>query len=377
MKELHIQTKAIHASEHNQDETDIVPPIHLSTTFKRNADGTTGHYVYTRANNPNREAVEQKMASLEGAKTAIAFSSGMAAINALFENILEPGMHVILPDDCYHGTRQLLDNFFTRWNVRYDLADMSDLKNVEKLITKNTRMILAETPSNPQLKITDIEKLVALAKKQNIITVCDNTFATPLLQKSLDMGVDYVMHSSTKFFSGHSDILAGVIMTNHENELAERIRDYQQKAGAVPAPFDCWLLNRSLATFPLRFSMQCKNAVAIAEFLMLHQKIEKVFYPGLVSHPNHEIAKRQMKNGFGSVVSILVKGGRKEAMDFAAKLFLFKHATSLGGVESLVEHRRSVEGDHPVSPDNLIRISVGIEYADDLIDDLSQALGSL
>ncbi|HRG39199.1 MAG TPA: PLP-dependent transferase, partial [Bacteroidia bacterium] len=274
-------------------------------------------------------------------------------------------------------TRRLLDNFFKRWNVSYDLADMSAINNIEKLIRPQTKLIWIETPSNPQLKITDIHATVTLAKKNNIITVCDNTFATPLLQKNLDMGVDYVMYSSTKYFSGHSDILGGVVMTNHTNDLSNRIRDYQQTAGAVPAPFDCWLMNRSLATFPLRFSLQCSNAAAIATFLSSHTKIEKVFYPGLSTHQNHDIAKRQMKSGFGSIVSILVKGGKSEAMKFAGQLSIFKHATSLGGVESLVEHRRSVEGDHPISPDNLIRIAVGIEYVDDLIADLNQALTSL
>jgi cystathionine gamma-synthase len=375
MAKQHIQTLAVHAGGTNDSYTDVISPIHLSTTFARNPDGTTGEYIYTRATNPNRQTVEQKMATLEGAKTAIAFSSGMAAINALFENILAPNCHMILPDDCYHGTRRLLDVFFKRWNVRYDITDMSRLDNVEKLISADTRLIWIETPSNPQLKISDIAGLVSLAKRhKNIITVCDNTFATAILQKSLDMELDYVMYSSTKFFSGHSDILGGVIMTNHENELSMRIRDYQQSAGAVPSPFDCWLLNRSLATFPLRFSLQCANAAAIADFLAAHKNVEKVFYPGLSTHPNHEIAKRQMKNGFGSIVSVLVKGGKAEALQFASRLSIFKHATSLGGVESLVEHRRSVEGDHPVSPDTLIRISIGIEYVDDLIADLQQAL---
>lgn len=374
MKDLHIQTLAIHAAENNEKYTDVVPPIHLSTTFDRNEDGTTGEYIYTRINNPNRIAVEQKMAALEGAKTAIAFSSGMAAVHALFENILEPDSHVLVSDDCYHGTRRLLDNFFKRWKVRYDLVDLMDLSNADKWVQPDTRLIWVETPSNPQLKITDVELLLKFAKKHQLLTVCDNTFATPLLQKNLDMGADYVMYSSTKFFSGHSDILGGVIMTNHQNELSARIKDYQQTAGSVPSPFDCWLLNRSLATFPLRFAAQCKNAEAVASFLNTHPQIEKVFYPGLPSHPNHLVAKRQMKNGFGSIISILVKGGKAEAMKFAGKLYIFRHATSLGGVESLVEHRRSVEGDHPISPDNLIRISIGIEHVDDLIADLDQAL---
>ena len=377
MKDLHIQTLSVHGSENKGSNTAVASPLHLSTTFIRNADGTTGDYTYTRASNPNRLLLEQKLALIEGAKTAITFSSGMAASNALFESILGPETHVIIPDDCYHGTRHLLEAFFRRWNVKYDLADMSDVAHIEKLIQSQTRLIWMETPSNPQLKITDIAAVVSLAKKHNIVTVCDNTFATPLLQKSLPLGADYVMYSSTKYFSGHSDILGGVVMTNHTDELSSRIRDYQQTAGAVPAPFDCWLLNRSLATFPLRFALQCSNAATIAAFLSTHSKIEKVFYPGLPTHHNHEIAKRQMKGGFGSVVSILVKGEKAEAMKFAGQLSIFKHATSLGGVESLVEHRRSVEGEHPVSPDNLIRISVGIEFVNDLIADLNQALASL
>ena len=374
MKKQHIQTLAIHAGEKKGKNTDIIQPIHLSTTFERNEDGTTGEYIYTRAENPNRIAVEQKMASIEGAKTAIAFASGMAAINALFNTLLEPNCHILIPDDCYHGTRQLLDNFFKRWNVQSEMVDMTNVINIEKTIQPNTKLIWIETPSNPQLKITDIEAVVSLAKKKAIVTVCDNTFATPILQKTLEIGIDYVMYSSTKFFSGHSDILGGAVLTNKEDEVSQSIRNYQKMAGAVPSPFDCWLLNRSLATFPLRFKAQCENATTIARYLITHSKIEKVFYPGLTSHENHEIAKKQMKNGFGSIISILVKGNQEKALQFTSKLQIFKHATSLGGVESLVEHRRSVEGTNPISPENLIRLSIGIEYIDDLIADLEQAL---
>ncbi len=373
MSKHNIQTLAVHAGSPHGKNSDVIQPIHLSTTFERNTDGSTGEYVYTRTENPNRLAVENKMAAIEGSKTAIAFSSGMAAINALFETILEPNCHVIIPDDCYHGTRQLLDKFFKRWKVRYDLVDMIAIKNIEKHLHQDTRLIWIETPSNPQLKITDIAAVVTLAKNKKITTVCDNTFATSILQKTLEMQVDYVMYSSTKFFSGHSDLLGGVIMTNLDNEVSQNIRAYQKIAGAVPSPFDCWLLNRSLATFPLRFNLQCQNAAAIATYLTSHPKIEKVFYPGLTSHHNHEIAKQQMKNGFGSIISVLVKGGIHETMKFASQLKIFKHATSLGGVESLVEHRRSVEGDQPMSPENLLRIAVGIEFIDDLIADINQA----
>jgi cystathionine gamma-synthase len=372
----HIQTIAVHAGQHNEEGlSDVILPIHLSTTFERKNDGTLGAYNYTRSGNPNRDAVENKIAAIEEATTAIAFSSGLAAVNALFENILEPNSHIIIPDDCYHGTRSLLDKFFKRWHVAFDEVDMTDVSSIEKCINSSTKLIWMETPSNPQLKIADIKAIVALAKTNNILTACDNTFATPLLQKPLQMDVDFVMHSSTKFFSGHSDILGGIICTNHNNDISNNIRAYQKTAGAVPSPFDCWLLNRSLATLPLRVTMQCSNAFTIANFLHTHPQIEKVFYPGLPSHTNHNIAKQQMTNGFGSIISILVKGEKQVALNFASKLLIFKHATSLGGVESLVEHRRSAEGNHPISPDNLIRISIGIEYVEDLKNDLIQALG--
>jgi cystathionine gamma-synthase len=289
--------------------------------------------------------------------------------------VLTPNSHVIIPDDCYHGTRSLLNTFFLRWQVTFDQVDMTDVESVKQRIKPTTRLIWIETPSNPQLKIADIAAIVNLAKKYQVVIACDNTFATPLLQKPLALGADFSMHSSTKFFAGHSDVLGGVICTDRTDEIATNLRGYQTTAGAVPAPFDCWLLNRSLATFPLRFATQCSNALAIANFLSTHAKIEKVFYPGLPSHQNYSIAKEQMQNGFGSVLSVLVKGGREEAFAFAGGLSILKHATSLGGVESLVEHRRSAEGNHPVSPDNLVRIAVGIEYVDDLIKDLEQALG--
>ena len=371
----HIQTIAVHAGQHNEEGvSDVILPIHLSTTFQRKEDGTHSAYNYTRSGNPNRDIVENKIAAIEEANMAIAFSSGLAAANALFENILSPNSHIIIPDDCYHGTRSLLDKFFKRWQVTFDEVDMTDVHNIEKKINNNTTLIWVETPSNPQLKIADIKAIVALAKTNNILTACDNTFATPLLQKSLQMGVDFVMHSSTKFFSGHSDILGGIICTNHNNDISNNIREYQKTAGAVPSPFDCWLLNRSLATFPLRFALQCSNAMALAVFLNTHPTIEKVFYPGLPTHINHAIATQQMTNGFGSIISILVKGDKQDALNVASKLLIFKHATSVGGVESLVEHRRSAEGNHPISPDNLLRISVGIEFIEDLKNDLAQAL---
>jgi len=373
IKDLRPETLAVHSPSADGD-SDISIPLHLSTTYRRNEEGEFGDFIYTRLGNPNRLAVEQKIATLEGGTEAITFSSGMAAVNALFGNVLEPGDHIIIPNDCYHGTKHLLESFFKKWKISYDAVDMTDLKNIENAINPQTRLIWIETPSNPQLKITDLKGLATLAKKHKILTAADNTFATPLLMKPLEQGIDFVMHSSTKYLGGHSDILGGVVIVKDVSEISNNIRDYQKSAGAVPSPFDCWLLNRSLSTFPLRFKVQCSNAAQIAEYLSGHSKIQKVFYPGLPSHTNHHIAKEQMKNGFGAIVSVLVGDSKEDALQFAGRLRIFQHATSLGGVESLLEHRRSAEGAHPLSPDNLLRISVGIEHIDDLLMDIEQAL---
>ncbi|PZR37733.1 MAG: cystathionine gamma-synthase [Azospira oryzae] len=366
----HPQTQAIHAGY--EPDLDISQPIHLTTTFKRPVHEQAGGY--TRTGNPNRTTLENKLALLEGGHEAMAFGSGMAAINALFEVILQNGDHMIYPDDCYHGTRALMKNFFSAKNIQVTEVDMTSVDHLSAAITSKTKLIWLESPSNPKLKITDIEAVAALAKSKKIITACDSTFATPLLQKPLQLGIDFVMHSSTKFFSGHSDVLGGVVITREAGELSTRLRLYQGVAGAVPSPFDCWLLNRSIATFPLRVAAQNANALEVAGFLHKHPKIETVYYPGLATHTNHEVAKKQMKGGFGSIMSVLVKGGQSEAMKLVSRLQIINHATSLGGVETLIEHRRTAEGVMAISPDNLLRISIGIEYADDLIRDFKQAL---
>jgi cystathionine gamma-synthase len=367
---LNIQTQVVHAGF--EPESDISQPIHLSTTFKRESHEQVGGY--TRSGNPNRAALEKKLALLEHGVDAIAFSSGMAAVNALFETTLTSGTNVIYPDDCYHGTRSLLKNLLESKGITAKQVDMTSVDNVAAAIDPKTRLIWIESPSNPQLKITDIKSVADVAKPRKIVVGCDSTFGTPLYQNPLDLGVDIVMHSTTKFLSGHSDILGGALVVREQSELLNKIRLHQAIAGAVPSPFDCWLLNRSIATFPLRVEVQAKNAMAMAEFLDRHNKIEKVFYPGLASHLNHKIAKAQMKGGYGGVLSICVKGGQKEALDLCRKLKLVKHATSLGGVETLIEHRRSAEGTLALSPDNLLRISTGIEYIQDLINDFDQAL---
>ena len=374
---MKFETKAVHAGE-SKDETagSVSIPLFLSTTFERDEHGVIGPkgFVYTRLNNPNRLALEAKLVELESGAEAIAYSSGMAATLAVFQSVLEPGSHLIISDDCYHGVVHLLKNTFSRWKVTFTEVDMTISENVEKAIQENTKLILVETPSNPQLKITDIEAVAAMAKKRKIVLACDNTWATPCIIQPLNLGADLVIHSSTKYFGGHSDVLGGCVIAKEQNKFTERLREFQTIGGVVPSPFDCWLLFRSMATLSIRLKVQSESASAIAFFLNDHPAIEKVYYPGLSSHFNHEVAAKQMRGSFGGMLSVLVKGGEYEAMAFAGKLKLFKHATSLGGVESLVEHRLSVEGENGKSPANLMRISVGIEHVDDLIADLMQAL---
>jgi cystathionine gamma-synthase len=373
---MKIETKAIHAGE-LKDETfgTVAMPIILTTTFERDTEGgfPEGRDVYSRASNPNRRALEQKLAVLENAEEAIAISSGQAATMSVFHS-LEPKAHVIIPDDIYYGTRVLLENMYKRWGLTYSAIDMTNINTIKKAITNKTKLIWIESPSNPSLKVTDIQAVVKLASEKGITTACDNTWATPFFTKPLDMGVDIVMHSTTKYFSGHSDIIGGCIMVKNVGEISTRIREFQTLGGAIPSPFDCWLLYRSLSTFPMRMKMHAENAQKLAEYFDTHPKIEKVNYPGLKNNAFHKVSKKQMKSGFSGMMSILVKGGAAETLKLAGSLKIVKHATSLGGVETLVDHRQSAEGVHSVSPPNLLRISVGIENIEDLIGDFEQAL---
>lgn len=371
-------TRAVHSGRINdQTAGSVVNPFYPSTTFERGPEGEIAPkgFLYSRMANPNRSALEKVLADLEGGKEAFAFASGMAAVDAVFQAILKPGDRLIVPDDNYHGVTHLLKSHYPNWQVSFDPVDMSDIRNVENAIRPNTKMIMAETPSNPLLKITDLEAVASIGEKHKIITVCDNTWATPYLTRPLEYGIDLVVHSTTKYFGGHSDIIGGAVITRDDESLITKLRNYQSIAGAVPSPFDCWLLVRSIATLPLRMQRQCISAQLIAEALSAHPKIEKVFYPGLPRHANHEVAKHQMKNGFGGMLSVLVSGGQNDAMKMASQLKLFRHATSLGGVESLIEHRLSAEGVNAKSPANLLRISIGIEDPQDLIRDLMQAVG--
>jgi cystathionine gamma-synthase len=369
---MKFETLAIHKGNLITDKNKpVVQPITLSTTFEH---GNEGGVLYTRAGNPNRAALEELIAALEKGVEAAAFSSGNAAGTAVYQ-ALEPGSHIIAPDDMYHGLHNSMTMLFKGIH-EVSFVDMSDLEAVKNAIRPNTRLFWVETPSNPLLKITDIRAVSALAKAQNALLVCDNTFASPVFQNPLLVGADIVMHSSTKYFGGHSDILGGALVAKEANEFWTKIRTVQRVGGAVPSPADCYWLTRSIRTLAYRMKGHAEHAMILAEFLLNHPKVEKVYYPGLKSHPGHEIAASQM-SGFGGVVSFTVQGGAEEADAVVSKLHLFANATSLGGVESLIERRAAVEGPDTLTPPNLLRVSVGLEHTDDLLEDLNQALEGL
>ena len=375
---MQLATRLIHEHKVSHESRAVTPPLILSTTFERGENGTDypGGYLYSRYDTPNRHSLELKLASMEAGTEAICFSSGLAASAALFQT-LKPGDHLILADDTYFAIRSQLDQLFSAYQISYTLTDLTHPSRVENAIQPNTRMIWAETPSNPLLKISDIEAIANIAKSKNCILVVDNTWATPYSTNPIILGADIVLHSTTKYLGGHCDLLGGVLICKEQNERTTFLRNIQKLGGAVPSAFDCWLLNRSLSTFSARMNLHCNNALELALYLESRAEIEKVFYPGLPSHPQHLIALKQMKNGFGGMMSILVKGGQSNALKLAGNLQLFTHATSLGGVESLIEHRKSVEGPGSATPDHLLRISVDIEAIQDLIDDFNQALKTL
>ena len=373
-KQMRIETLAVHKGRMVDPSTRAVtPPLHMSTTFERDADGSYPQgYVYGRSDNPNRRLLEECVAALEVGEDAAAFSSGMAAIMSVFQ-ALRPGDHVVAPLDIYHGTARLLREIMAPWGLRATFVDMSEPEAVIGAIGDSTRMLFIETPSNPLLKITDVAAVANFARERGIHTVCDNTWATPVLQRPLEFGVDLVVHSSTKYLGGHGDVTGGVVVAARREELFERIRQVQQDGGAVPSPFDCWLLLRSIRTLPYRVRAHTRNAARIAEFLAGHPRVAEVFYPGLTPHPGHETARRQMQD-FGGMLSFRVKGGRDAAFAVAARTRLFTRATSLGSYESLIEHRASIEGPESATPQDLLRVSVGLENAEDLVADLAQAL---
>ena len=373
---MKIETRAVHSGRQIDPATGAVsPPIHLSTTFERDPDGGYPRgFSYSRENNPNRLMLEQCLADLEGGKEALVFASGLAVATAVLQG-LEPGDHILVPDDVYFALREVIGGVFGKWGLETTYVDMTRRDDVRAALRPNSRLIWLETPSNPLMKITDLGAIAEIARAhKNAMTVCDGTFTSPLLQHPLDCGIDMVTHSTTKYISGHSDVVGGVLVRRHENYLFERARRSQRYGGSVPSPFDCWLTLRGIETLPYRMRAHAENALRLAQYLRAHPKVEAVHYPGLPDHPGHAIAARQMC-GFSGMLSFQVRGDGQAAVGVAARCRLFLRATSLGGAHSLIEHRASVEGPRTRTPQNLLRLSVGLEHPDDLIEDLNQAIG--
>ncbi|AMC89395.1 cystathionine gamma-synthase [Mycobacterium tuberculosis] len=373
-------TRAIHAGYRPDPATGAVNvPIYASSTFAQDGvGGLRGGFEYARTGNPTRAALEASLAAVEEGAFARAFSSGMAATDCALRAMLRPGDHVVIPDDAYGGTFRLIDKVFTRWDVQYTPVRLADLDAVGAAITPRTRLIWVETPTNPLLSIADITAIAELGTDRSAKVLVDNTFASPALQQPLRLVADVVLHSTTKYIGGHSDVVGGALVTNDE-ELDEEFAFLQNGAGAVPGPFDAYLTMRGLKTLVLRMQRHSENACAVAEFLADHPSVSSVLYPGLPSHPGHEIAARQMR-GFGGMVSVRMRAGRRAAQDLCAKTRVFILAESLGGVESLIEHpsamtHASTAGSQLEVPDDLVRLSVGIEDIADLLGDLEQALG--
>jgi len=373
-----LNTLCVH-SAHSPDATTgaVAEPIHLSTTFERNVDGGYPRgYSYSREGTPNRTALEACVASLEGGAGAAAFASGLAANMAVLE-LLGAGDLLVASQEGYYGSLKQFKVFVQRRGAHLELVDLADSAAVAAALARRSgraRLLWIETPTNPLLNIADLRQLAALGHDAGALVVCDNTFATPVCQRPFDFGVDIVVHSATKYLGGHSDVLAGVVAVRESGAVRDALQEWQRMAGAALAPFDCWLLRRSLATLALRVRAQCAGALQVAGFLAQHAGIERVFYPGLPGHPGHAIAATQMRGGFGAMLSVCVAGGEAAALRVAGRTRLFTRATSLGGVESLIEHRASIEGPGSRAPANLLRLSVGIEEPEDLIEDLEQAL---
>jgi cystathionine gamma-synthase len=372
---MRIETLAVHAGHQvDPDTAAVTPAIHLSTTFEREVDGSYRKgFVYARDANPNRDALERCLAQLEGGEDAAAFSSGSGATFAAL-HALSPGAHVIAPDDAYYGTRRLVRDLMGRWGLEASFVDMTNLDAVERAIRPGvTRLIWVETPSNPLVRVVDIRRVAEIAHAAGALCACDNTWATPVITRPFELGADLVMHSTTKYLGGHSDVLGGVLVARDADDFSQRVRGIQKGVGAIPSPFECWLTRRGIRTLPWRMRAHSSNAEQVARFLEGHRNVLAVHYPGLASHPGHAIAKRQMAL-FGGMLSVEVRGGRQGAMSLTGRLRIFTRATSLGGTESLIEHRASVEGPETRAPEGLLRVSVGLENADDLIEDLERAL---
>lgn len=378
-RSMGLATKAIHAGYRPDPATGAVnAPIYASSTFAQDGvGGLRGGFEYARTGNPTRAALEASLAAVEDGSYGRAFSSGMAASDCALRAVLRPGDHVVIPDDAYGGTFRLIDKVFTQWGVQHTPVALSDLDAVRAALTDRTQLIWVETPTNPLLSIVDIAALSELGTAHGAKVLVDNTFASPALQQPLLLGADIVLHSTTKYIGGHSDVVGGALVTNDE-ELDAAFAFLQNGAGAVPGPLDAYLTMRGLKTLPLRMQRHGENAAAVAEFLSGHRAVSRVLYPGLPDHPGHDVAARQMR-GFGGMVSVRMAGGIEAAGRLCARTGVFILAESLGGVESLIEHpgamtHASTAGSQLEVPDDLVRLSVGIEDVADLIGDLEQAL---
>jgi len=380
---MKFNTKVIHGGQHHDPSTGaVMPPVYQTSTFVQTSPGVpVGDYEYSRAANPTRTALENALASIENGTKGLAFSSGLAATDCVLRSF-KAGNEIIAMDDLYGGTYRMFTRIYKDSGIKFHFVDMNDLEKFKSLINENTKLVWVETPTNPLMKLADIEAIAKITKEKKILFAVDNTFATPYLQKPLDLGADIVMHSATKYLGGHSDVIAGALVVKDE-KLAEQLHFQQFATGATLGPQDSFLVLRGIKTLSLRVQRHCENGEKVTEYLNNHPKIKTVFYPGLESHPFHEIAKKQMKNGFGGMVSFTFESGKKEdAIKFLENLKVFTLAESLGGVESLANHpalmtHASIPEDKRKEigiSDDLVRLSVGIEDAEDLIADLEQAL---
>lgn len=373
---MHFETKAIHAGMHVDEGTGAVAaPIHLSTTYERTEEGEPSRgFSYIRDGNPTQARLEEALAAIDGAEAALVFGSGMAAGAALLQ-ALPKGSHVLLPDDCYYGYLRLANDYFGRWGLSFDVIAMEDLDAVRRAMRAETKVVWAESPSNPLLKVVDLRALADIAHQRGASLVVDGTFATPALQRPIELGADVVLHSTTKYLGGHTDVQGGSVAFKRKDAWCEETLHVRKLVGGVGSPFNSWLVLRGIRTLAARMRVHSENAMAVARFLAAQERVEAVFYPGLESHPRHDVASAQM-SAFGGMLSFLVRGGRADALAVAARTKLFTRATSLGSVESLIEHRNSSEGPGSRTAENLLRISVGLEHAGDLVADLAQALES-
>ncbi len=373
---MHPDTRAVHGADlHDTNASAVASPIYLSTTFKREPDGSIGSYLYSRYANPNRDQFEKALCEAEGGQRAYAFASGLAACSAVLQ-CLQSGDRVIIPDDAYYGLRSMLTEIFSRFGIGFSMVDMTKPLQLREALQEQAQLVWLESPSNPLIKITDIAALCAIAKEHAVPVLCDNTWATPYLQQPIPLGCDMVLHSVTKYIGGHSDVLMGALVCATDDEFSQRLRRIQMLCGAVPSPFECYLAARGLQTLPTRLRAACRSAERFAQHFASHPDVESVLYPGLPSHPQHNIAAAQMHMP-GAMMSIMIRGSEERALAVAASLQVFSHATSLGSVESLVEHRKSVEPADSRTPGNLLRFSIGLEAVEDLIADLEQGLSAV